>query len=82
MLALVDVSKQRLLIFVIYESFTLIIDSLFFNKLIVVNEYAIKWNEMSCFVYQVVNSEGYLYYKKGEVSCFVLKIAASHGLLF
>lgn len=37
---------------------------------------------MSRFVYQVVTSEGYLYYKKGEASCFVLKIAASQGLLF
>ena len=37
---------------------------------------------MSCFVYQVVTSERYLYYKNGEASCFVLKIAASQGLLF
>lgn len=37
---------------------------------------------MSCFVYQVVTSEGYLYYKKDEAFCFVLKIAASRGLLF
>ena len=37
---------------------------------------------MSRFVYQVVNSEGYLYYKKDEAYCFVLKIAASQGLLF
>ncbi|MCL6749434.1 hypothetical protein DEM91_12755 [Prevotella sp. TCVGH] len=37
---------------------------------------------MSRFVYQVVTSEVYLYYKKGEASCFVLKIAASQGMLF